>query len=142
MNARALLLASPAILALVFSLATSRAESDTPLEKQMQTLARGMRQLSATIADPAKQQENIALLESLRKAVSDSLALEPQKTATVKAADREAFLAAYRDQMQKLGTVFAETEESLKSGAYDRAKTSLNAVGPIKKEGHSRFKLD
>lgn len=138
MNARPLLLA---LLAIV-PLASSRAESDTPLEKQMQILARGMRQLSATIADPSQQMENIALLESLRKAVTDSLTLEPKKTATVKPADRETFLAAYRAQMEKLGSALAQTEDSLKSGSYDNAKTSLNAVGPIKKEGHTRFKLD
>ena len=73
------MMASLAMLAVT----TARADSDTPLEKQMQILARGMRQLSTGIADPAKQQENIALLESLRKAVADSKSLDPQKIATV-----------------------------------------------------------
>lgn len=132
------MMASLAMLAVT----TARADSDTPLEKQMQILARGMRQLSTGVADPAKQQENIALLESLRKAVADSKSLDPQKIATVKAADRDAFLEAYRNELDKLTQIFTDSEAALKAGSYDQAKSLLNGVAPVKKEGHSRFKQD
>ena len=141
------ILRSLRILTLLASLAMmagtcARADSDTPLEKQMQILARGMRQLSTGVADPAKQQENISLLESLRKAVADSRSLDPQKTSTVNPADREAFLEAYRNELDKLAQIFTDSEAALKAGSYDQAKSLLNGVAPVKKEGHSRFKLD
>ncbi len=119
-----------------------RAESDTPLEKQMQLMARTMRQLSGQIADPAKQQENVTLLGTLRQAAETSRSLDPIKTATVPESQRPAFLAAYRDQMGRLASAFSSAGEAVKAGQFDKAKELVQSVGAIKKEGHSRFKQD
>lgn len=116
--------------------------ADSPLEKQMQILARGKRQLSAQVADPAKQQQTITLIESLKKASVDSKALNPRKTASVPAADREKFLAAYRAQMDKLTETFNQMEEAVKAGQYDKAKSLLGALQSVMKEGHREFKQD
>jgi len=117
-------------------------ESDSPLEKQMQILARGMRQLSQQVVDPSKQQENITLLESLKKAAVDSKALDPRKTASVPQADRDKFLADYRTDLDELKDAFNQIEEAVKSGQYDNAKSLIATVNSIKKEGHGKFKTD
>jgi len=117
-------------------------ESDSPLEKQMQILARGMRQLSQQVVDPSKQQENITLLESLKKAAVDSKALDPRKTASVPQADRDKFLADYRTDLDELKDAFNQIEEAVKSGQYDKAKSLIATVNSIKKEGHGKFKTD
>ena len=135
------LLASLLMLALA-TIPSTQAESDTPLEKQMQVMARTMRQLSTQITDPAKQQENLGLLETLRQSAETSKSLDPKKTATVSASERPAFIAAYRNQMDRLEAAFISTEEAVKAGQYDKAKALLATTGPIKKEGHSRFKQD
>jgi soluble cytochrome b562 len=101
-----------------------------------------MRQLSTQIDDPTKQSDNLTLLETLHKAVEASKSLEPKKTVTLPPSDRPAFLAAYREQMEKLETALSAVGESLKSGQYEKAKALLATTGPIKKEGHSRFKQD
>ena len=138
MKIRTLLLACSLILS-TFSL---RADDDTPLEKQMQIMARSMKQLSQQITDSTKQQESIMLLETLKKAASDSKGLDPRKTASIPLADREKFLTAYKAQMDKLSEAFNQIEEALKAGKYDQAKVHLATVGSIKKEGHSKFKQD
>ena len=117
-------------------------ESDSPLEKQMQVLARGMRQLSQQVADPAKQQENLTLLESLKKAAGDSKSLDPRKTAQIPEAKRAAFLADYRTDLDELKDAFDQMEQAVKAGQYDRAKSLIATVNSIKKEGHGKFKTD
>ena len=117
-------------------------ESDSPLEKQMQILARGMRQLSQQVVDPSKQQENITLLESLQKAAVDSKALDPRKTASVPQADRNKFLADYRTDLDELKDAFDQIKEAVKAGQYDKAKSLIATVNSIKKEGHGKFKTD
>jgi soluble cytochrome b562 len=117
-------------------------ESDSPLEKQMQILARGMRQLSQQLADPSKQQENITLLESLKKTAVDSKALDPRKTASVPQADRDKFLADYRTDLDELKDAFDQIKEAVKAGQYDKAKSLIATVNSIKKEGHRKFKTD
>jgi len=132
-------------LLLFFSLITfvlSIRADDTPLEKQMQILTRSMKQLSGQIADPEKQQSSVTLIETLKKAAFDSEGLSPRKTASIPQTDREKFLADYKTQIEKLSAAFNQIEEAVKAGNYDQAKSLLAAIGPIKKEGHSKFKQD
>ena len=117
-------------------------EEDTPLEKQMQILARGMKQLSVQISDPSKNQDSVALIESLKHATGISKELMPRKTASIPQADQEKFLTAYKAQIDKLTEAFSQIEEAIKAGKNDQAKTVFATIGPIKKEGHSKFKQD
>jgi soluble cytochrome b562 len=119
-----------------------QAQADSPLEGQMKILARGMRQLTQQVADPAKQQENIILLETLKKAVTDSKTLEPRKTASIPADKRDNFLSDYRQELDELSGAFDQVEEAVKAGQYDKAKSLLATVNSIKKEGHGKFKVD
>jgi soluble cytochrome b562 len=119
-----------------------QAQVDSPLEGQMKILARGMRQLTQQVADPAKQQENIVLLETLKKAVTDSKTLDPRKTTSIPADKRENFLSDYRQELDQLSGAFDLVEEAVKAGQYDKAKSLLATVNSIKKEGHGKFKVD
>lgn len=136
------LLATLATLALLAFPTYLQAQADSPLEGQMKILARGMRQLTQQVADPAKQQENIILLESLKKAVTDSKTLDPRKTASIPADKREKFLSDYRHELDELSGAFDQVEEAVKAGQYEKAKSLLATVNSIKKEGHGKFKVD
>jgi soluble cytochrome b562 len=129
-------------LVLITSSSILRAEEDTPLEKQMQILARGMKSLSQEIADPSKQQENVTLIESLKQAASTSKGLTPRKTSTIPKADQGKFLTDYRAEIDRLSAALGRVEDAVKAGQYDQAKSALASVNPIKKEGHSNFKAD
>lgn len=117
-------------------------EADSPLEGQMKILARGMRTVGNQIGDPSKQQENVALLETLKKAATDSKTLEPRKTQAVPEAKRATFLADYRTDLDKLKDALDQVEEAVKAGQYEKAKSLIATVNAIKKEGHGKFKVD
>ena len=143
MNSRSFFLSLSLILALFSTAPILRAaEGDTPLEKQMQTLARGTKQLVLQLGDPTQQQATVTLIESLKADITTSKGLEPRKTSSIPAADKEQFLAAYRAQLDKLSEVYNQIETAVKAGQYDQAKSLLAGIGPIKKEGHSKFKQD
>ncbi len=108
----------------------------------MHTLARGTKQLAIQVADPAQQQSTITLIESLKSDITTSKGLEPKKTATIPAADKEQFLTDYRAQLDKLTNAFNQIETAVKAGQYDQATSLLSSIGPIKKEGHMKFKQD
>lgn len=134
-------------IALFFTLILSvktllHADEDTPLEKQMQILARSTKKLSMQVTDSTKQKENITLIESLKQAAIDSQSLEPRKTVTIPTADRAQFLSDFKVQMQKLADTYSEIEENVKAGQYDKAKSLLATLGSLKKEGHVKFKQD
>jgi soluble cytochrome b562 len=118
------------------------AQADSALENQMKILARGNRQLSLQVADPAQQQSTITLIESLKKAAFDSKALEPRKTTEIPEAKRAQFLADFRTELDELKDSFDQIEEAVKAGQYDKAKSLLATVNSIKKEGHGKFKTD
>lgn len=133
----------PLLVATLLSIVTLlHADEDTPLEKQMQALARGTRQLSMQVSDPSKQQNTIALIESLKKSAVDSEGLEPRKTATIPTAERAQFLSAFKAQMQKLADAFSQIEDAVKAAQYDKAKSLLGSIQGLKKEGHAQFKQD
>jgi soluble cytochrome b562 len=117
-------------------------EVDSPLEGQMKILARGMRTLSNQVGDPSKQQENVALLDTLKKAATDSKGLSPRKTATIPENDREKFLSDFRTDLDELNDALNQVEEAVKAGQYDKAKALIGNVNTIKKEGHGKFKID
>ncbi len=108
----------------------------------MKILARGMRTLGNQIGDPSKQQENISLLETLKKAAVDSKTLDPRKTGEIPDAKRPAFLADYRTELDELGDALNQVEEAVKAGQYEKAKSLIATVNTIKKEGHGKFKTD
>ena len=117
-------------------------EADSPLEGQMKILARGMRQLVNQVGDPSKQQENVSLLEILKRAATDSKGLSPRKTAAIPENKREAFLADYRNDLDELKDALDQVEAAVKAGQYDKAKSLIGNVNTIKKEGHEKFKVD
>lgn len=117
-------------------------EEASRLDGEMKILARGMRTLSAQIADPSKKQENLVLLSSLKKAALDSKTLEPRQTADIAESRRAAFLSDYKDQMDRLEDVFAQIEKALNNNDESKAASLLSTVTTIKKEGHSKFKKD
>lgn len=129
----------------LFLLATSgllHAEADSALENQMKILARGTRQLSQQVSDPAKQQSTITLIENLKKAALDSKTLDPRKTSEIPEEKRAQFLADFQTELDELKDAFDQIEEAVRSGQYEKAKSLLAIVNSIKKEGHGKFKAD
>ena len=129
-------------LLLIAACSSLHAEEDSLLENQMKILARGTRQLSQQVSDPARQQNTIELIESLKKAALAARTLDPRKTSEIPEVKRAQFLADYRTEVDELRNAFDQIEEAVKAGQYEKAKSLLATVNSIKKEGHGKFKTD
>ena len=124
------------------SLSLRADDADSPLEVQMKILARGTRQLTQQVSNPAMQQSSIALLETLKKAATDSKTLAPSKTKEIPEAKRASFLAYFRTDLDELKDALDQVEQAVKAGDYAKARSLLSSVNSIKKEGHAKFKQD
>ena len=129
-------------LLLIAACSSLHGEDDSLLEYQMKILARGTRQLSQQVSDPARQQSTIELIESLKKAALDSKKLDPRKTSEIPEVKRAQFTADYRTDLDELKDAFDQIEEAVKASQYDKAKSLFATVNSIKKEGHGKFKTD
>ena len=108
----------------------------------MQILARGTKQLSSQVADPAQQKSTIALLETLKKTSQKAQSLTPRKASMIPQGEKEKFLKEYSAQIGQLTDTFNQIEEAVNASQYDKAKSLLPALNSLKKEGHRKFKAD
>jgi soluble cytochrome b562/uncharacterized membrane protein len=130
----------PPLLASPTPMSSPGNNQESPLEKQMRILADGMKRLGTQINDPAKQADTVKLIDSLKQAALVAKSMDPTKTATVAASEKETFLADYRAQLDKLASAFDSIETAAKEGRYDQAKALLSTVAELRKEGHAKFK--
>jgi len=118
------------------------AEDDTPLMKEMKSVNKNLRTLKRQVADPAKKDDNLALLATIKKNIDAATKLEPAKTKDVPAAEKAAYLEKYKQQMTDLGKSFEEIEVAIKAGKTDEAKKLFEKLSEQKEKGHKDFGVD
>lgn len=118
------------------------AEDDTPLAKEMKTINKSLRTLKRQAADASKKDENLALLATIKKSLEASNKLDPAKTKDVPAAEKEAYLAKYHEQMGDLAKTFDELEVAIKEDKADDAKKLFEKLTDQKEKGHKDFAPD
>ena len=122
--------------------ASVRAEDDTPLAKNMSGMNKALRTLKRQVADAAKKDENVALLEKIKASLVEAAKLEPKKTKDVPAAEKAAYLEKYKKQMADLSKTFEDIETAVKAGKTDDAKALFDKLGEQKEKGHKDFGAD
>jgi len=118
------------------------AEDDTPLAKEMTAMNKSLRILKRQIADPAKKDDNLALVAKMKANVDASLKLEPAKSKDVPAADKGAYAEKYREQLTALRKSYDELETAIKDGKQDEAKKVFEKLTEQKEKGHKDFGVD
>ncbi len=118
------------------------AEEDTPLSTQMKAMNRNLRTLKRQLADPAKKEDNLALLEKIKKSLDEAHMLEPAKTKDIAAGERAAYTEKYKQQIIELGKSFGEVEAAIKVDKPDEAKKALEKISDLKEKGHKDFGVD
>ncbi|MCE9612243.1 MAG: hypothetical protein K8R23_18760 [Chthoniobacter sp.] len=132
-------------LVLAFTLCGTAAfaeDEPTPLEKEMKTMNKSLRTLKKQAEDPAKKDDNLALLATIKKSLDASSKLEPAKTKEVPAAEKAAYLDKYKAQMTDLAKTFDELEAAIKAGKGEDAKKALSKLSDQKEKGHKDFAPD
>lgn len=115
------------------------AEEDTPLAKEMKTVNKNLRTLKRQVEDASKKDENLALIDTSKKAIEASIKLEPMKTKDVPAAEKAAYLEKYKAQMTELAKSYADLETAVKAGKADDAKKIFEKLSEQKEKGHKDF---
>lgn len=126
-------------LTIAMSSSIAFAEEDTPLMKEMKVINKNLRTLKRQTADPAKKQENLALLAAIKKSSLTSHDLEPAKTKDVPAGEKEAYLKKYHAQMRDLSKTFDELEAAIKADKSDEAAKLFEKLSEQKEKGHKDF---
>ena len=128
-------------LALTLAIGSSVAftEEDTPLLKEMKVVNKNLRTLKRQVEDASKKDENLGLIAASKKAIENSIKLEPAKTKDVPAAEKAAYLDKYKAQMVDLGKSFDELETAVKAGKVDDAKKVFEKLSEQKEKGHKDF---
>ncbi len=122
--------------------ATFAAEDDSPLTKEMKTMNKSLRTLKKQVADPAKKDDCLALIGTIKKSLEASAKLEPAKTKDIPAAEKAAYLDKYKSQMVDLTKTYDELEVAIKAGKADDAKKALDKLSEQKEKGHKDFAPD
>ncbi len=135
------ILALLATLALGFHTALA-VEEDTLLTKEMKSMNKSLRTLKRQVADSSKKDENLKLLESIKKNVEAASKLEPAKTKDVPAAEKSAYLSKFKLQMADLGKTYDELEAAVKADNQNDAKKALEKLSQEKEKGHKDFGAD
>jgi soluble cytochrome b562 len=136
------LLTLVAILAVGFNFAAMAADDDTPLAKAMKVVNKNIRTMKRQIDDPAKKDDNLALIAASKKSLDECLKLEPAKTKDVPAGDKSAYLAKYKEQMNGVVKTFDDLEAAVKAGKTDDAKKIFEKLSDEKEKGHKDFNPD
>ncbi len=121
---------------------TFAAEDDTPLMKEMKIVNKSLRTLKRQVADPAKKDENLALLATIKKSIEESMKLQPAETKEIPEAEKAAYLEKYKEQMTALGKTFDEVEVAVKADNVDEAKKAFEKLSEQKEKGHKDFGAD
>jgi soluble cytochrome b562 len=133
-------IATAILLGMNFAAATARAdEPKTELSEKMKVMGKSLKQLKSQLADPAKQQSTVELLETAKQAATDAKKFTPLKAKEVPEANRPKFISDYQAEMDKLIDQLGKTEDAVKAGKYDDASKLFGELGPIKREGHKEF---
>ena len=132
------LLTLAATLSLGFNVAIA-ADDDTPLGKEMSAMNKSLRTLKKQVADATKKDENLALVAKMKVNLAESVKLDPAKTKDVPEADKVAYLAKYKEQLDTLGKSFDELEVALKADKPDDAKKVFEKLSDQKEKGHKDF---
>jgi hypothetical protein len=136
------LLTLVAVLAVGFNFAAMAADDDTPLAKAMKIVNKNIRTMKRQIDDPAKKDDNLALIAASKKSLDECMKLEPAKTKDVPAGDKAAYLDKYKAQMKDVAKTFDDLETAVKAGKTDDAKKLFEKLSDEKEKGHKDFNPD
>lgn len=120
----------------------AKEKEKTPLGRHMSAMGKNLRVLKRQVADPAKNASSIELVSAMKKEAAESKKLVPEKAEEIPAGEREKWLADYREQITELENTFGQIEKALRADRNDEAKTLVEKLGSMRREGHEKFNAE
>lgn len=115
-------------------------KKETELETAMGKMNGAFRKLRRQITDASKNADSLDQIAKLRAAADESTKLIPALAAEKPEAERAAFVAAYKKQMQQFMASLAPLEAALKANDNAAAEKFVTELDGQKKKGHKEFK--
>jgi hypothetical protein len=128
--------------ALTLGLNFVHAEDESPLGKAMSGFNKNQKLLKKQVTDPAKKADNLQLIVKIKASLEECKKLEPSWTKKVPAADKPAFLAKFKEQMDDVAKSYATIETAIKADKLDEAKAVFEKLADQKEKGHKDFHAD
>lgn len=128
--------------ALALSLGVVRAadEDHTPLGEKMEKIGGAWRVVKRQINDPAKNQETLTKLATIKENLTAALDLEPALKAEKPAAEQPKFMADYQAKIKEEITKIDQIAAALKAGKNEEAAKLVGIVDQDQKDAHKKFK--
>ena len=120
--------------------AQDAAKKETELETAMGKMNGAFRKLRRQVSDATKSAENLELVAKLRAGAEESTKLIPALAAERPEAERPAFIAGYKKQMQEFLAALAPLEAALKANNTAEAEKLVAQLKDLQTKGHKAYK--
>jgi hypothetical protein len=114
----------------------------SPLAQSMKTIQMGFRTLKRQISDPTKKDDSVKLVAKMKDAVKKSETYEPPSAADLPAAEKPAFIADYKKQLEGVAATLDKLSAAITAGDTATASKLLDTINQEKREGHGKFNSD
>ncbi len=114
----------------------------TPLAEQMSGMSKDLKALRKIVNDPAQKDAAVNLAKDMEEHAMKAKGFEPSSAKDVPAADKDAFVADYKKQMDGLIADMQKLEADLSAGNTADASAMLDTLGNDRRTGHKKFNTD
>lgn len=130
------------LLALVLFTATAPAEDDeppSPVDILMESISRDLKKLSRQFDNAASKASSLQLVEAMIKANTEATALTPESVGDRAGAERESYLARYREGMEELSQCLAALKVALEKDNAGEAGALIDRAYALRKQYHDEL---
>lgn len=130
------------LLALLAALALPgavRAEEEAGIADHMDTINSAVKKLRKDVKKADLNKASAEIAKKASEAAAKCLALVPEIAKSVPAAERDKFIAEYKEQMAALVATFKTLETTLNENKNEEAEKLVQKLLDQKKKGHEKF---
>jgi soluble cytochrome b562 len=132
------------LLAAVFTAATSTSPAEdednpSPVDLLMESISRDMKKLSRQFDHAASKDSSLELVDGMIKANTEAKSLEPESVGDRAGAEREAYLARYREGMDELGQCLSSLKTALETDHTGEAEALIDKAYALRKQYHDEL---
>ena len=104
---------------------------------QMDQIADGFKTLKGQASDPAQKDSSLAMVSSMRQAVSTARTGIPEPAEKLTGASADEFMATFRKGLDELDAALQKLDSAIRAGDAGTIYATLDDINSLKKTYHS-----
>lgn len=127
---------------LAAAISTSPAEDEdksSPVDLLMESISRDMKKLSRQFDNAASKASSLELVDAMIKANTEAKSLDPESVGDRAGAERDAYLARYREGMDELGQCLSSLKAALETDNTGDAEALIDKAYALRKKYHDEL---